>query len=418
MPVMDGLDLLRAVKELDLEVPVIVISGIGVVSDAIQAIKLGAYDYVTKPVINMAELQMIAQRALDSMELRREANVLRQKLLSGELSSGSAFASITTRNLSMRRIFSYIEAVAPGNQPVLITGETGTGKELIARSLHAASGRQGAFVAVNVAGLDNQAFSDTLFGHIKGAFTGADRLREGMVAQAACGTLFLDEIADLSEPSQIKLLRLLQEQEYYPLGADRPRKSTARVVAATNRELKEMSGSGLFRHDLYFRLCTHQVHIPPLAERLEDIPLLLEQFVLEAAASFDKEAPSIPAELAGYLASYNFPGNIRELKAMVFDAVARHETGKQLSKEYFLKAMGTRTLSPSSPAGSPAAQLPFCVEATHRLPTLKEAEEMLIRLAMERAGGNQGIAARYLGITRQGLNKILNRKIKKINTCL
>lgn len=411
MPVMDGLDFLRAVKELNHEVPVIVISGVGVISDAIQAIRLGAYDYITKPVVDMAELQIVVQRALNSVELRREANMLRQKLLSGELSHGSAFSSITTRNPSMRRIFSYIEAVAPGQQAVLITGRTGTGKELIARSVHNASGRQGAFVAVNVAGLDDHSFSDTLFGHIKGAFTGADRLREGMIAQAAGGTLFLDEIGDLPEQSQIKLLRLLQEQEYYPLGADTPRKSNARIVAATNRELKEMTNAGRFRHDLYFRLCTHQVHVPPLVERLEDIPLLLEKFVLEAARSFGKDAPLIPAELAGYLSSYDFPGNVRELKAMVFDAVARHESGKQqLSKEYFLKAMGTRTLPARQPDNSASLSFFENVGQRDKLPTLKEAEGALISLAMERAGGNQGIAARYLGITRQGLNKILNRK--------
>ncbi len=408
MPVMDGLTFLRAVKELNVEVPVIIISGNGIVSDAIAAIKLGAYDYITKPVVSLTELEIIARRALDSVELRRETNALRQKLLSGELSYGTAFSAITTCNAEMRRIFSYIEAVAPGSQPVLITGQTGTGKELVARSVHTASGRSGSFVAVNVAGLDDQSFSDTLFGHVKGAFTGAERMREGMIAQATGGTLFLDEIGDLPEPSQIKLLRLLQEQEYHPLGSDRAQKSNARIVAATNRELKVMSESGRFRQDLYFRLCTHQIHIPSLSERLEDIPLLLEQFVAEAAASFAKDVPSIPQELCAYLASHDFSGNVRELKAMVFDAVAQHKSGNQLSKECFLKSMGTRT-SASAQVDCPSVMLPFQVEPTDRIPTLKEAEQLLIRLAMERAGGNQGVAARYLGITRQGLNKMLHR---------
>jgi len=407
MPVMDGLDFLRAVKALDAEVPVIVISGNGAIADAIAAIKLGAYDYITKPVINMAELEIVARRALDSVELRRETNVLRQKLLSGDLSYGTAFSSIITCNAAMRRIFSYIEAVAPGNQPVLITGQTGTGKELVAGAVHAASGRSGPFVAVNAAGLDDQSFSDTLFGHVRGAFTGADRIREGMVSQAAGGTLFLDEIGDLPEQSQIKLLRLLQEQEYYPLGSDRARKSSARIVAATNRELKQLSESGRFRQDLFFRLCTHQVHIPALSERPDDLPLLLEQFTAEAAASFGKEAPQIPPELPGYLASHDFPGNVRELKAMVFDAVAQHKGGNQLAKDIFLKAMGPRQTQPA-PAVTPAA-LPFHLSPTDQLPTLKEAEQQLVALAMQRAEGNQGIAARYLGITRQGLNKMLQR---------
>jgi DNA-binding NtrC family response regulator len=201
-------------------------------------------------------------------------------------------------------------------------------------------------------------------------------------------------------------MRLLQEQEYYPLGSDTPRTSNARIVAATNRDLRAMMESGRFRQDLFYRLCTHQVTIPPLAARRGDIPLLVEHFVAEAARSINKTIPRVPAELYQYLASYDFPGNVRELKAMAYDSVARHTHGP-LSKEGFLHAMGERR--PASTAPATEEHPPFLAGSDDRMPTLKEAQEYLIQKALERAQGNQGAAARYLGITRQGLNKILHR---------
>jgi DNA-binding NtrC family response regulator len=405
MPEMDGLELLRSMKELCPETPVIVISGTGVIPDAIKAVKLGAWDYITKPILNLVDLEIVAKRALENVELRNEVTYLRRQILAGELSNNEAFNRIITQDEGMRRIFHYIEAIAPTSQPVLISGQTGTGKELIAQSLHEASERKGNFVAVNVGGVDDLVFSDTLFGHVRGAFTGAERHREGMIAQAAGGTLFLDEIGELSDASQIKLLRLLQEQEYFQLGSDAPQKTSARIITATNRDLRDMVDNGRFRQDLYYRLCTHQVQIPPLATRKGDIPLLLDRFIAEAAASMHKDTPTTSPELYHYLATYDFPGNVRELKSMVFDAVARHTRG-MLAKESFLQAMGNR-----QPAPSAAAPLSGIIgDEADRLPTLKEAEETLIQKALERAQGNQGVAARYLGITRQGLNKILNRK--------
>ena len=189
----------------------------------------------------------------------------------------------------MSSIFQYCEVVAKSQQPVIIIGETGVGKELIAKAIHDLSGLRGKFVPVNVAGLDDNMFSDTLFGHKKGAFTGADQTRSGLIAQASGGTLFLDEIGDLAELSQVKLLRLLQEQEYYPVGSDIPMVSDARIIAATNRDLRKLTEAGKFRNDLYFRLCAHQVHIPPLRERLDDIPVLLDHFLDEAAKTFKKK---------------------------------------------------------------------------------------------------------------------------------
>ncbi|OGR27967.1 MAG: hypothetical protein A2X83_09290 [Desulfuromonadales bacterium GWD2_54_10] len=408
MPEMSGLDFLAALKELSPETPVIVISGIGVVADAIKAVKLGAWDFITKPVLSLSELEIVAKRALETAELRHEVSSLRKQILSGQLVNQGAFAAIITQDAGMRRIFHYIEAIAPTNQPVLITGQTGTGKELIAHALHDVSGRKGNFVAINVGGLDDLVFSDTLFGHVRGAFTGADRQRDGIIAQAGGGTLFLDEIGDMSDASQIKLLRLLQEQEYFQLGSDTPQRTTARIITATNRDLRSMADKGTFRQDLFYRLCTHQVHLPTLASRKGDLPLLLEHFTVEAATSMGKEAPACSPELNQYLSAYEFPGNIRELKAMTYDAVARHTRGV-LSKECFLQAMGANrpTASPATPAPGMAE---LFSEGGNRIPTLKEAEEALIRKALELAEGNQGVAARYLGITRQGLNKIINRR--------
>lgn len=407
MPQMDGLEFMRRVKELNPEIPVIVISGIGIVADAIKAVKQGAWDYITKPVVNLSELEIIAKRAIETLELRHEVTALRKSVLVENIQNKEAFTEIVTRDGTMQRLFRYIEAIAATSQPVLITGPTGTGKELFARSVHKSSRRSGKFVAVNVGGLDDHVFSDTLFGHVKGAFTGADRLREGVIAQADGGTLFLDEIGELAESSQIKLLRLLQEQEYFPLGSDRPSKTNARIVAATNRDLRTMVDEGRFRQDLFYRIYTHQVHVPPLAARKGDIPLLLELFTAEAANAMGKEMPTISPELPCYLAAYDFPGNVRELKAMVYDAVAQHRQGT-LAKECFLQAMGTRR--PTNNCAPATGIAGLADTGGDRFPTLKEAEEALIRQALERANGNQGVAARYLGITRQGLNKILNRK--------
>jgi len=309
----------------------------------------------------------------------------------------------------MKALFRYCEAIAEGRQPVLITGETGVGKESIARAIHDLSGRAGEYVAVNVAGLDDQIFADTLFGHAKGAFTGADRNRSGLVEKAAGGSLFLDEIGDLSEASQVKLLRFLEEREYYPLGSDQVQHSDARVIVATHHDLEQQHQKGLFRTDLFYRLRTHRIQVPPLRERKDDIPALLDFFLTQAATEFKKEKPRCPEGLIPLLSGYDFPGNVRELRALAFDAMS-HQRGATLSLAFFHKELGAT--SPAANQSSLANVLPQKSWAAgfDRLPTLKDADQELITEALRRSNNNQRAAALLLGITPQALNQRLKRQ--------
>jgi transcriptional regulator with PAS, ATPase and Fis domain len=266
---------------------------------------------------------------------------------------------------------------------------------------------------VNVAGIDDFAFADTLFGHTKGAYTGAHQARGGLVERASAGTLFLDEIGDLNFSSQIKLLRLMQNREYYPIGADQPKFSDACIIVATNSDLGERTQSGKLRQDLYYRLQTHHIHIPPLRERIDDIKILVEHFLKEAAGALNKKKPTAPEELYTMLCTYHFPGNIRELQSMVFDAVSRHESRK-LSTVSFNNYICEKNPSKIPAKITDAKQLQptkvFNFSEWPQLPFLKEAEEGLIVEALKRSQGNQNIAARLLGISRQALNRRLKAK--------
>ncbi len=407
MPVMDGFALVEAIAAESEFTPIVVVSGVGEVNEAVRAMRLGAWDYLSKPIGNLEELQIMLERSLERARTKYELERLRRHLSDGTLGNESAFSSIITSSSRMRAIFLYLESVAPSRQPVLITGETGTGKELIARAVHTLSGLGGPFVAINLAGLDDSMFSDTLFGHLRGAFTGADRVREGLIRQASGGTLFLDEIGDLAPGSQVKLLRLLQEGEYLPLGADKVLRSDVRIVAATHADLKLKMEQGTFRPDLYYRLCSHRVELPPLRNRPEDLPLLTAHFMEKASALLGKMTPNAPPELNRYLAAYRFPGNIRELEAIIHDAVAR-SVSHTLSLESIVTAIdsGLRPNVFSVPVSSLCPVCPFA----EKFPTLKVAEDLLISEALRMADNNQRLAAAYLGITRQALNKRLSRQ--------
>jgi transcriptional regulator with PAS, ATPase and Fis domain len=262
-------------------------------------------------------------------------------------------------------------------------------------------------VTVNVAGLEEAVFSDTLFGHRRGAFTGADHPRDGLLRKAAGGTLFLDEIGELREGAQIKLLRLIQEQEYFPLGSDTPVASDVHIVVATNRDPKRLLEEGRLREDLFYRLCFHHFHVPPLRERKGDLPLLLDYFIDKAARQMNKPMPGYPAELPLLLEGYHFPGNIRELQAMVYDEVAQHEKGL-LSMAGFRKKIGSTFFQrPGVPVEQENVTVTF-----HGFPSMKQAQIRLINEALRISNGNQGAAASLLGVTRQALNNRLRRGVQ------
>lgn len=421
MPHISGEALLDRIKQERPDVAVIIISGMNQIDTAIRCVKAGAADFFVKTDERERVVAGI-MRTLKQQQVLSENRRLTARLLESRVQENPAFAPIITHSDQMRRIFAYLEAVASGQEPVLISGESGTGKELIARALHQLCCPQRPWVAINAAGLDDMVFSDTLFGHTKGAFTGADQQRQGLIDKAADGLLFLDEIGDLPQSSQIKLLRLLQEGEYFPLGSDQPRRARARLVFATNQQLAEKVEQGSFRRDLYYRLCAHLVELPPLRLRPEDLPLLAEHFVAEAARNFAKEPPAIPSELLRLLSGYTFPGNVRELRALFFDALSVHQ-GEVLALDRFLTTIGTRRKEddqgkstrcdrrndkhqlPASGARAGNDTVIFGAD----LPTLKEIGKLLVDEALARSGGNQSAAARMLGISPQALNKRLKQ---------
>jgi DNA-binding NtrC family response regulator len=407
MPHVSGHELLNEINSSFPQVPVIVVTATDDLDTAVDCMRSGAFDYLVKPV-DMNRFLTSVKKALEMSALKKEVSSLKQYLLTDQLEHEAVFSQIITASKKMRSLFQYIEAIASSHQPVLITGETGVGKELIAAAIHELSGREGPFLAVNIAGLDDTIFSDTLFGHKKGAYTGAEDARDGLVLQASGGTLFLDEIADLKETSQVKLLRLLQERKYFPLGSDIAKQSDARFVVATNRDIQAMISDGRFRKDLYYRLRGHQINIPPLRERTEDIELLLNHFFEEAAISLGKTRPSYPRELITLLTTYQFPGNIRELRSMVFDAVARHRSGI-VSMDSFKEVIRYDSAINVPDFSSGARTADLLTGIFGKFPTLKEAEDFLISEAMRLSKNNQGIAASLLGLTRQALNKRLNR---------
>lgn len=408
MPHISGEELLESISSEYHEIPVIIITATSDLDTAVKCVRMGAFDYLVKPV-DEDQLLSSVRRAIEMSALRSEVQTLRESIFERDVRNKEAFADIITCDAAMLAIFRYLVAISVSTQPALITGETGTGKELIAHAIHQLSGRTGKFVVIDSAGLDDTLFSDSLFGHTKGAYTSADQVREGLVARAKGGTLFLDEIGDLSPSSQIKLLRLFQENTYYPVGSDKPCQSDARFVVATHRDVEQLVEEGKFRKDLFYRLRAHRIDLPPLRERKDDIPLLIEHFLKETADSMNKPVPSVPAELPTLLKNYDWPGNVREFKAVMYDAVARNEKGV-LPLQSFLELMDADTpaVTPATGTGSLYEQF------SERLPTLKEAETFLIDTALQRTNGNQGMAAAMLGMSRQALNKRLLRRKQEV----
>ncbi|WP_191603155.1 sigma-54-dependent transcriptional regulator [Marinomonas algicola] len=398
MPKVSGKDLLIWLNEEYPDVCVIILSGINQLETAVECVKLGAFDYFVK-TSDPSEILEGLKRAIRTQELSIENQALRRKVLSNDLSTPEAFANFITADANMWSIFQYLESIATTRHPVLIMGESGAGKELIAQATHRLSQRSGQLITINVAGLDDNIFADTLFGHSKGAFTGADKDRSGLIEKANQGTLFLDEIGDLSASSQVKLLRLLQEGEYYPLGSDKPKRSQARIIVATHQNLEKRQSEGKFRKDLYYRLKIHMVSIPPLRDRVSDLPILIEHFIQQACKEMKIDTLQYDKSLAYQLADYPFPGNTRELKSLLFDAVSRSKDGvlnKSALQSLFVNENPLQQQEPTA-----------VFPNSSKLPTLSALADQLVEEAMRRSNNNQSIASQMLGISQPALSKRL-----------
>jgi DNA-binding NtrC family response regulator len=431
LPDMKGYEVCKRLKgnPQTADIPILFISGLGDSIDKLHAFSAGGVDYICKPfqseeVLARVQTHLSLRRALQTVQEQKDSLVQekceREKtehelnkyqtqvagILSGQLLNPKAFKHIVTKCEKIHGLFRYIEALSCSSEPVLLLGESGVGKELFAKSVHTVCNPHGPWIAVNIAGFDDNVFSDTLFGHIKGAFTDASHERAGMIEKATDGVLFLDEIGDLSLASQVKLLRLLQEKEYFPLGSDESREANCRIVMATNVDLKKRVDDGSFRRDLYFRLTTHMLEIPPLRERREDVSLLLDHFLTQSAEEFGKKKPSYPAELLVLLNNYSFPGNVREFRSMVFDAMSRHQS-QMLSMSSFVSYI-TDTDSDFAVGGPNGAVGDIIFP--DKLPTLKGTSDLLIAEALRRTEGNQSMAAKLLGITSSALNMRLKKK--------
>ena len=406
MPFISGNELLVEIVARYPHLPVIMATARDSTELLVDCMRKGAYDYINKPLSTNRLLASISG-ALEVWELRRENEALRNKERQGGLANPAFFREIITQNPDMLRLFRYIEAIAPSSQVALVSGETGVGKELVAQAIHKASGRNGRFVAVNMAGVDDEVFSDTLFGHVKGAFTGANTDREGQIKKAAAGTLFLDEIGDLSLKSQVKLLRLLQEKVYLPLGADTPRETDARVIVAINQNLEEMVAKGEFRKDLYYRIYAHHVAVPPLRQRFDDLPLLVDHFIRLAADELGKKALNVPGQLYPLLKNHSFPGNIRELQSIILDAAGR-QAGSNLGLGTVATILSLKKNHENTVVKSDGEDGELVTFGTV-LPSMLEVRILLIKEALKRADGNGSLAAKFIGITRQSLGQFLKR---------
>lgn len=413
MPYISGEELLPKIAEKFPHIPVIMVTGEKDTTTIVSCMKNGAYDYITKP-IDDDRLTAIIHHALEKRKDQAEIDGYKESLASDELKEPSVFENIITNNAVMKKIFKFIEiwGALPDPKfivpvPILITGENGTGKELIAEAIHKISKIKGKvtgdFVQDNIAGWTDTLFEDTLYGHVKNAFTDALAERKGRLEEAHNGTLFLDEIGDLQISLQANLLRLLQERTYFKLGSDKKQDATARFIFATNRDINELKNNGTFRTDLFYRLEKYHIHLPSLRERKEDIPPLLDHFVKKFANAFQKEKPEIPDSLYNLLQNYPFPGNIRELESMVEVAMSFHEKGP-LSIEEFVKKIREKGSEPiyTQPKSSlqPGQTIDHSILFGGDFPDYKKLMAVYTNEALKRANKNKSEAARISGLTR------------------
>jgi DNA-binding NtrC family response regulator len=389
MPEVSGLDILKIANENSVETEVIVLTGVEDIELAVSAMKLGAFDYLTKPVANDTLLATI-HAAMESRSARvRPAE--EQEASRSALAHPEAFADIITADEGMIRIFQTVEKLAPTENSILIWGESGTGKELVARAIHRLSRRGGGhFVAVNAGAFADELFASEFFGHQKGAFTGAHADKRGFLDEADNGTLFLDEIGELALPIQVKLLRVLQEGEFFRIGSTKNLKVNVRIIAATNKNLFEETRKGNFRKDLFYRLNMNSVYLPPLKERRGDIPLLIRRFLERFNEQNGKHIEAVSEAAMKLLAQYDYPGNIRELMNIVNSGViieSSRELRKKSLPQYFLESVSAdESAAPSVPQQ-----------------TLRDVEREHIARVLRFTGGNKTHAAKILGISRVNL---------------
>ena len=390
MEKVDGMAVLQRAREIDPDLAVILITGYATLESAIEAMKAGAFHFIAKP-IRLDEVREVIARGLEMVRLKRENRQLRDRL--ADRGPGPA---IITQDAGMLRLLEMAEQIASADTNVLITGESGTGKELMARYIHDQSQRRDKrFQAINCGALQEELLANELFGHEKGAFTGAGEARPGLIEAANGGTLFLDEIAEMTPAMQVKLLRVIQEREVQRLGSTRTIPVDIRLITATHRDLREAVAEGEFREDLYYRLDVVGLHLPPLAERRDDIPMLAYYFLRKHAVRIGKDVEDMDPGAMAALVEYGYPGNIRELENIIERAVTLTRA-KQLTVSDLPPSLADHSVR-------------VVREKEGRLPTLAEREEEYIRYVLDRCGQNRTRAAGILGIDRVSLW----RKLKK-----
>ncbi|NLI82586.1 MAG: sigma-54-dependent Fis family transcriptional regulator [Deltaproteobacteria bacterium] len=384
MPGMDGLEVITRLKEISPQVIIIMMTAYASIGNSVQAMKEGAYDYIVKP-LDMDELAMMLRNIVERQELVKENLILRK-----QLTERQSYENIVGRSAAMQKVFDLIDTVADTNATVLITGETGTGKELVARAIHGNSSRRyGPFIAVSCGALPESLLESELFGYEKGAFTGADRTKMGRFELAHGGTLFLDEIGEISMATQVKLLRVLQERCFCRLGGTVPAEVDVRLIAATNRNLLKEIEAGNFRSDLYYRLNVVNIQLPPLRERKEDIPLLVECFMEKFNVEFNKRFDRVEKKAMEAMMDYHWPGNVRELENVIERAIVIDQGPE-------IKAKNLPIFKTESPS-------------TNEPQSLEDVEQQHIRKMLERHNWNIARTAKALNIDRSTLHKKINK---------
>ncbi len=394
MPRMDGLELLRTLQTQGSDVITLLLTAQGTVETAVEAMKEGAYDYLTKPV-DLQRLKILLDKIVERQETLREVKTLRR-----QLRDQGTFGSMIGNSPEMRKIYSVIEQAAPTSASILITGESGTGKELVAKALHELSPRTSfPFVAINCAAIPETLLESEIFGHEKGAFTGAADRRQGCFELADRGTLFLDEIGEMTPATQVKLLRVLQERKFRRLGGRVEQSVDVRVIAATNIEPLDAVQNGRLREDLYYRLNVFALRLPPLRDRREDLPLLIQAFITEFNARNQKSIQGVDHQVMRILEQSNWPGNVRELRNVIERATIL-APGPMIEARHLPPAL----VHEPAPAVPQQAQMALAPGTT-----VEEAERRLIMMTLEHTGDNKTRAAEILGISLKTLHNKLNK---------